>query len=246
MFSKLFENIKLFSLDICFPIRCLGCQTENSWLCEICLQKIQLRDQQVCPVCEKILTPVGQSCFSCKRKSPLAGILVACDYQNQLISQGVHFFKYRFIDRLAEPLAEVMLRAMHGCELPLPELIIPIPLHPRRLRWRGFNQSQLLTAYLAKNLLPNLELETTDKILLRQRYTQPQMKIKNQHHRQQNVYEAFVVHNPEKIRGKKILLVDDIATTGSTIFECARVLKEAGAKEVYAVVIARQGAKKKT
>jgi competence protein ComFC len=243
--SILSEDIRLFILDMLFPIKCLGCQTEKEWFCGTCHKKIKIREQQLCPLCEKKITPDGRVCFSCKKETFLAGMLVATSYQDPMVSKMVHLFKYRFIKDLSEPLSEIILKAMQSCELPLPEIIIPIPLHPKRLRWRGFNQSALLAENISKKLLPNSEIRTDDKVLIRKRHTSPQMRIKNHSLRNQNIFDAFAVVDSSKIKDRRILLVDDIATTGSTIFECARVLKNAGAKEVFAVVIARQEYKKK-
>ncbi len=88
-------------------------------------------------------------------------------------------------------------------------------------------------------------MEVLENVLVRKRNTNPQMSIESNLERNQNVYDAFQVTDPKKIKNKKILLIDDVATTGSTIFECAKVLKNAGAKEVWATVIARQEYKKK-
>ncbi len=243
-YASIYQKIKKNILDALFPISCLGCGTQNSWLCEACSKKIKIRDQQYCPLCEKIITPNGQICFACKRKSPLSGLLVATSYQEPLVLKAVHLFKYRFIEDLAEPLARLVLRTMQSYEVPLPDLIVPIPLHPRRLRWRGFNQSTLLAKNIAENLLPDSQLEVYDDALIRKRYTLPQMSLKDHRKRNQNVSNAFMFAAPLKIKAKTILLVDDITTTGSTIFECAHTLKKAGAKEVWAAVIARQEYKK--
>jgi ComF family protein len=155
----------------------------------------------------------------------------------------VHLYKYRFVPDLHKQLGNLMTQALQKTELPIADIIIPIPLHPRRLRWRGFNQSALLAKYVAENLLPQNRLALDENILIRNRYTPPQMGINDYKNRQQNIENAFSVVNPEQIKNKIVLLIDDIATTGSTIFECARVLKKSGAAEVYAAVIARQETK---
>jgi len=128
--------------------------------------------------------------------------------------------------------------------LPLPDLILPIPLHPRRLRWRGFNQSELLADHIAQNLTPGFPLPVLSDFIIRTRYTKPQMKIKDYKERQKNIKGIFSLNtrnslNP-KLLDKTILLVDDIATTGATLFECGKMLKQNGAKEVFGTVIARQ------
>ncbi|MBA4319189.1 MAG: hypothetical protein C0412_12380 [Flavobacterium sp.] len=159
----------------------------------------------------------------------------------------VHLYKYRFAEDLHVPLGKLLIKAILQAEIPIPDYIIPIPLHPRRLRWRGFNQAQLLAEYLGANLTPGLPIPFLNNLLLRQKYTHPQMEIKNYSQRQKNMANAFALNkeNESLITGKNVLLVDDIATTGSTLFECARILKMAGAQSVFGVVIARQEFKKK-
>lgn len=239
----LLKKLHQFILDTLFPIRCLSCEKEGQWLCDICFGKIIVKDEQHCPVCEKFFTPDGRTCLACKKKSSLDGLLVAASYQQSSIAKAVHLFKYRFVSDLHIALGNLLVKIMHKTELPLPDLILPVPLHPRRLRWRGFNQSALLANHLANNLLAQNKVICDEKILIRNRYTTPQMGIRDYDSRKANIVGAFSLLPSAKIKNKTILLVDDIATTGFTIFECAKVLKKAGAKEVFAIVIARQETK---
>ncbi|HBO17232.1 MAG: ComF family protein [Candidatus Moranbacteria bacterium GW2011_GWE2_35_2-] len=235
------QKIEKFILDTLFPITCLGCQKQSDqWICEHCLKKISLKKDQICPICEKIITPKGEICFSCHKKNSIDGLLVCTSYKEKIISRAVGYFKYRFVKRLSIPLSKIMLEASRNFDLRLPDIIIPIPLHPHRLRWRGFNQSQLLAQYLGKNLTPGFDIPILENNLIRKYYTSPQMKIKNYKERQRNIQNAFTVLQKENIKNKNILLVDDIATTGSTLFECAKILKQSGAKKVFGIVIARQ------
>ncbi len=227
-------------LDIIFPIHCIDCKKEGSWFCENCQAKIRLQDEYVCPICEKVITPDGQTCLSCKKKYSLNGLVIASSYTQSSIAKAVHLFKYRFIQDLHVSLGDLLVKVLRKTELPLPDLILPVPLHKRRLRWRGFNQSALLAEQISTKLLPGIILSTNNTTLIRNRYTSPQMKIKKYSERQKNISGSFSVSPDVNIKNKTILLVDDITTTGSTIFECARVLKLAGAKEVFAIVIARQ------
>jgi competence protein ComFC len=229
-----------FLLDTLFPIKCVSCGKPDVWFCEKCAAKITLKTEQVCPLCEKNITPGGQVCFSCRKKSKLNGLLVAASYQNKVIAKMAHYFKYRFVEDLSVPLGKILVNSFLDSRLPLPEIIIPVPLHKRRLRWRGFNQAELLAAYLSKNLSPGLEIPLANNILIRKRCTFPQMKIKDYSKRKKNMADAFALKNPSQIRGRAILLVDDIATTGATLFECAKILEQKKAKEVYATVLARQ------
>jgi ComF family protein len=239
------SKVKSFLLDVLFPVGCISCNKPDDWLCDKCLAKIPLKMEQFCPFCEKNITPDGRVCFSCRKKSNLEGLLVASTYQNKVITNAVHYFKYRFIEGLSEPLGEIMLKAFWDSGISLPDAIIPVPLHKKRLRWRGFNQAGLLAIYLGDNLAPGLKIAVLHETLVRNRYTYPQMEIKDYPRRKNNIAKAFGVKNKASIKGKSIILVDDVATTGSTLFECAEVLKKNGAKEVFAVVIARQEIKEK-
>lgn len=240
-------DIKKLILDIVFPIYCISCKTEGVWLCDKCQNKIILKTEQTCPICKKIIVPNGEVCFSCKHQAAIDGILVASFYKinknKTILASLIHCYKYRFITAISVSLGKILEKSILLSSLPLPDIIIPVPLHKRRLRWRGFNQSQLLALYLGKNLTPGFDIPVFDNFLLRNRYTKPQMKIKNRLERLDNVNNAFVLNDTfdkKIVREKQILLVDDIVTTGSTISECAKELKKAGAKKVYAVVLARQ------
>ncbi|MDX2171374.1 MAG: ComF family protein [Deltaproteobacteria bacterium] len=121
--------------------------------------------------------------------------------------------------------------------LPVPvdhDVIVPVPLHRRRLRWRGFNQSALLARSLAAHTQRAVEL----RALMRVRATPPQVGL-GERDRRRNVARAFAVREPEHLRGRSVLLVDDVMTTGATVNECARVLRRAGATRVEVVVLAR-------
>ena len=236
-------KIKDFILDTLFPISCLSCGKPDEWICENCLSKIPLKREQVCPICEKATTPDGRVCFKCEKKYSIDGVLTAASYKNKLVAGATHYYKYRFIEDLKTPLGKLLIKAFFNSQLPLPDLIVPVPLHKRRLRWRGFNQAEFLAEYLSFNLAPGFEIPAPPDWLIRQKYTPPQMKIKNSSRRKNNIRGAFkaAFNKRKNIKEKRILLVDDIATTGSTLFECAKVLKKSGAKEVFGIVIARQG-----
>jgi ComF family protein len=251
------KEIREFILDTLFPIRCISCKKEGAWLCEGCFGKIRIKDDHVCGVCEKIITPDGRTCLACKKlphrqtgrqsgKNSIDGLIVATSYLDLSVSRAVHLYKYNFVSDLHQPLGDLLVSALRKTDIPLPEIILPVPLHPRRLRWRGFNQSALLANCIASKLLPGTNLVVDETLLLRTRYTTPQMGIKDYKNRSQNIAGAFSVSDSEKVKGKTFLLVDDIATTGSTIFQCAKALKDAGASEVFAIVIARQETKSKT
>lgn len=243
-------KIKEFILDTLFPITCLSCNKDGVWLCEDCLENINLLSFQVCPKCEDTITEFGQLCRNCKTTSALDALVVALKYQDHHIDKFVHLYKYRFVEDLHIPLGKIMIEAILNSDLPMPDIIIPVPLHKRRLRWRGFNQSELLANYVSQNLTPGFEIPVFPNLLTRHKYTPPQMKIGKYADRQKNMQDAFIF-NPKSSNFQQlqqlehsnkynVLLIDDIATTGSTLFECARILKQNGAKKVFSTVIARQ------
>lgn len=245
---KVKKSLKKNILDTIFPIQCVSCGYYDHWLCKECLDNIPLKIEQNCPLCKKSVTPNGETCFACRPHTPLDGILVASFYRNKkektIIAKLVHYYKYRFIADLKNPLGKILKKSLLESTLSLPDLIVPVPLHVRRLRWRGFNQSELLAQYLGKNILPNLEIPVLNNVLIRNRYTKPQMHIKNRQERMLNLKNAFIFNDNlfknNIMEEKNIFLVDDVITTGSTLIECAQVLKKAGAKKVYAIVLARQ------
>ena len=238
-----FKKINELILDILFPIYCISCKKEGIWLCEKCLSQIKTKDEHLCPVCEKVITPDGRTCLPCKNKHSLDGLVVATSYAQLPVASAVHLLKYRFISDLHVPLGDLLVNVFRKTDIPLPDIIIPVPLHQRRLRWRGFNQSSLLAKHFATNLLPATTLLINENILIRNRHTKAQKEIKDHASRLANIQDAFSAAPNINIKNKTILLVDDIATTGSTIFECAKVLKNVEAREVFAIVIARQETK---
>lgn len=246
-FSKI-KSLKTAILDSLFPVFCLSCQKEGFWLCKNCLAQTKILDFQVCPTCEDVITDKGFLCHFCReaRKSHLDGLIAAVSYEEPLVKKMVHNFKYRFISDISQLLSRLICRALIRSDAILPDFIVPVPLHPKRLRWRGFNQSLLLASRLSKELAPLMEIEILD-ILERKYHNTPQMNVKNYRERLENVKNIFDLKSgldSGLVKNKNILLVDDIATTGATLEECAKILKSAGAKKVFAVVVARQSLKK--
>lgn len=247
------QNIKKFILDTLFPINCLGCGCDDIWFCDECLANFKFLSFQVCPQCEREITENGKLCATCKLSSHgLDGLLIASGYKENNVAKLVYVLKYNFVSDLHIPLGKILSKIILQNSLPLPDAIIPVPLHKRRLHFRGFNQSELLATYLSQNLTPGLEIPVFSDAIIRKKYTPPQMKIKKYADRQKNIQNAFVISfladcplsgGQSAIRDKTILLVDDIATTGSTLIECARTLKQNGAKKVFGAVIARQSFK---
>jgi len=149
--------------------------------------------------------------------------------------EAIHQFKYAGRTHLADSLGPLLASfAKVRMETTLECLTIPVPLHPKRLREREFNQSLLLARHVASLLGTELDFLSLRRI----RYTQPQTGLRSEE-RKRNVRKAFEITNQEAVKGRIVLLVDDVTTTGNTLNECARVLKRAGSKGVFGLVLAR-------
>lgn len=200
--------------------------------------------EQSCPSCHERITPHGEICPTCSLSSRnrLDGVFIAYDYGQALVSTVLHAFKYRSLESLSQPLSRLFVQAVVSSGLPIPDRILPVPLHPWRLRYRGFNQSELLGRSLATLLLPGTTILFDTESLIRHRFTLPQQKMPDITSRKRNIQNAFSVSKPARstIKGTSIWLIDDITTTSSTLDACAQALKQAGARKVFGIVFARK------
>ena len=175
----------------------------------------------------------------CRKAAPVYARAVAYGAFEDATREIIHLLKY---DRVV-PAAGFLGARLAAAMKPLPDpdggwLVVPVPLHPTRLRQRGFNQAELI-ARAALKLLPRARgFELNTRCLARQRETLPQAGL-TRHQRRENIRRAFAVQHPDAVRDREILLVDDVFTTGTTIAECARVLLRAGAARVCAATVAR-------
>ena len=150
------------------------------------------------------------------------------------IRQAIHELKYRNLRALAVLLAQLLDDYLASSPVP-GEVLVPVPLHQKRLRERGYNQSRLLAQELGK--LTNLPV--VDDCLIRQRHAPPQARTPTVDERRSNVADAFSCRD-RRLQDKQVLLIDDVSTSGATLDACARVLKEAGATSVWGLVLARE------
>jgi ComF family protein len=225
--------------QIIFPSKCLCCDSLSAeYLCHTCLRHIPVKKQQQCPYCQKKTTLLGQLCPDCFGRTKLDGIYSALPYKDPLVKKLIHTFKYRYIDSIAPILASLVVRHVSTCELSLPDIIMPVPLHARRYRMRGFNQATLIARELSMTLTPGIDIPCLETVLSRTRYTPAQAKTLKRKDRLNNLQDAFSVKTPDAVKNKNIWLVDDVSTTGGTLMACAQPLKKHGAKNVYGIVIA--------
>ncbi|MGC9031288.1 MAG: ComF family protein [Minisyncoccia bacterium] len=233
--------IKESILNLLFPKFCLGCKKEGTFICEDCLSTIEISEYTFCPFCEKPnRTFLGKTCKK-HRNFYLNGLFSATSFQNNLVKTLIYNFKYEpFLKELAKPLSFLIIShfLLSKNEIVFKNsnsLILPIPLHISRLKFRGFNQSELI----AKEITNYFNVEFSNNVLFRIKKTKPQIKL-NKEERKENIKESFLVRENKIIKNKTIFLVDDVFTTGFTMEEAAKALKIAGAKSVYGIVIARE------
>ena len=241
IFSKFYKLL----LDILFPITCLNCQKEGSYLCEDCFALIDLNYKVYCPFCRpaKIVLD-NKTCRSCQKKGKkLNGLFFAFSYQNLLIKKIIALYKYPpFVKDLAKTLSFFIIQHFQTIDNK-PSflrdktnfLFLPVPLTKKRKKWRGFNQSE----EIARELSLYYKIPLLNNVLMKTKETLSQTELSGKE-REENIKDAFICLNRDLIKNKKILLVDDVYTTGSTMEECATVLKHAGAKEVWGIVVARE------
>ena len=224
--------------SFCKVCRCLLETPGERVLCQPCLDKLKPHRASYCLCCGRFLEGAGEPhlCYSCLKKRPPFAIHRSCGLYRAELKDLILLFKYRGYRVLAKPLGRFALESL-GREESLwwgVDMIIPVPLHPKRKRQRGFNQAGALAKQLSKQKRILLE----DRVLRKMKNVPPQTCL-DEEARAANVQGVYAVMRREKIQGKTILLIDDVYTTGSTLKECSRVLLRAGAKEVRAITIAQ-------
>ena len=241
--------MKVFSqlLDIIYPPRCPLCgrfvsSIENRChphqVCESCQKALMPITHPLCTICGMPFTGLSgpdHPCENCLRKMPSYDAMRAPYLYAGPLMNAIQRFKYNSEVHLASPLGG-LLSAFARTLLPHPEefVTVPVPLHTRRLRERGFNQSLLLAKVVASELGTPLDYLS----LIRKRDTRSQTGLKRKE-RRKNVANAFSVTSATIFKGTRVLLVDDVLTTGYTLKECARTLKRYGALEVICLALAR-------
>ena len=224
-------NFKFF-MEVLFPRRCLRCRNTltNGVVCDQCLVAVTIHDSLFCGKCKARLPSARKICHN-----DFPYILGAAgSYGDKTIQTLIHHLKFRGIRDAAEPLAEIIVRYLSKLERDLTHYyIVPIPLSQKRRRERGFNQSERIGAIVAKQLA--IPIETT--CLIRARHTAAQSTTKSASERRKNVNNCFAVIN-NSLHGKNIILVDDVTTSGATLLEAARTLKQAGVQKIIAVTAA--------
>lgn len=232
-------------INIILPPRCLSCgkilATHNG-LCPDCFNQIRFIGKPMCACCGKpfyneINLDFGKQmfCGKClKQKHRLFTMQRSAFIYDEFSKKLIIDFKFNDKTSSAEALADLLVAAGRDIWAEKPDLLIAVPLHRMRLIKRRYNQSALLVKELAKKVAVKADYTS----LVRQKNTIPQVKLTGMA-RRQNLKTAFAVKYPQNIEGKKVVLIDDVSTTGSTLRECAKVLHKAGAAAIYSLTLAR-------
>lgn len=211
MLGHLLHNV----LDLIFPPRCSGCGRVDTRWCARCAQNLA-----AVPLAMDAVRLLG-----------LDALVATGEHSGQL-QRAVQALKYEGVLQVAEPLAQRMIRVIDAQNWRF-DRVLAVPLHRRRLAQRGYNQAKALAHIIAQHY----QLPLADDLLTRQRDTRTQVGL-NRPQRIANMEGAFLV-TPTKLQGQRILLVDDVRTTGATISACAQALRSAGASRVYGITVTR-------
>ncbi|MBI2609836.1 ComF family protein [Candidatus Giovannonibacteria bacterium] len=216
MFKLIHTGLDNF-FSLLFPERCIGCLKEKVFLCELCIKKAK-KESEI------------------KNPGPFLDKLYSFGfYDNRVLKRAIRRFKYHGTARLSHPFSQ-MLHHLFRTYLTSETnaVLLPIPISKKRLRKRGYNQAELIS----KALSDRTGIENMSDIILKVKDTPTQTALSSAK-RISNVINSFRISTSEKIAGRTVFLIDDISTTGATLNEAARVLKDAGAKKVIGLVIAR-------
>jgi len=227
------EQLQRKVVDFFFPRRCVGCGKIGDFLCASCRQKLP---RLLPPFCQKCGKPgsSGGFCPVCwGQQTNIDGIRSPFRFEG-VVRQAIHELKYRNLKAISSCLAILLADYLEN-NLVQGEVLVPVPLYSRRLRERGYNQSSLLARELSKlTALPVIEGS-----LYRCKDSLPQTRTATVEERKESVKDAFACRDA-KLSSKRVLLIDDVCTSGATLEACAKALKAVGADSVWGLTLARE------
>ena len=238
---KVFE----FFINLILPPRCIKCGeilSERNGLCPDCFAKIDFISEPYCYCCghpfnesTNVKFASRQICGNClKEKKPLFKMQRSAFVYDENSKDLIIDFKFHDKTSSAEVLANMLFVAGKDIWNENPDYLIPVPLHKKRLLKRRYNQSALLCKFLSLKTMVPSDYFSLERVI----NTVPQVSLTGAK-RKNNLKKAFVLKNPEKFKNKSVVLVDDVKTTGSTLKECAFILKKAGVKNIYSLTLAQ-------
>ncbi|MCL5017463.1 MAG: ComF family protein [Patescibacteria group bacterium] len=235
---NILTKTKNILLDILFPPICLNCgfdlkeKEKRDKICEKCMDSIITYSSFFCPKCKSRIPGEEKTCHK-DVKYLLAPVT---NYKNDSVKNIVKFIKYNRWTSLLNTIEPILEKYLSLLKYNFENfIIIPIPLHKDRERERGFNQSELIAKIICKKTGASININALKRI----RFTKTQAELKDPEERMKNVKDCFALIDPNEVKNKNIILVDDVFTTGSTINEAVKNLKQAGAKKIIAFVFAK-------
>ncbi|MBI2832149.1 MAG: ComF family protein [Chloroflexi bacterium] len=226
-------KLKEAALDLLFPQRCVGCGSEGALLCRSCLGSLPRIMPPLCPMCG-VPRLNSALCSNCAEwQANIDGIRSSFRFEG-VIRQAIHQLKYNNLRALAMPLSKLLNDYLTANPVP-GDVLVPVPLHGKRLRARGYNQSVLL----ARELGRLSGLAVAEDCLVRQRQTPPQARTASVEERRSNVTGAFACRD-HRLKGMRVIVIDDVSTSGATLNACAAALKSYGASQVWGLTLARE------
>jgi len=217
-------------VELIYPRTCVGCgyhlvKKENC-ICSICKTGLPFTNQNLIdhPLADRLIAMNG-----------LAGVFTLCYYnKNSSVQEMMHALKYKKRADVGLELGRLIGAGLLRMDFPKVDLVIPLPLHKRRMAERGYNQAEKLAVGLSEII----QSPVCSDVVVRNRHT-PSQTNKSRSERMENVQGAFTVRDPKKIEGKRILLVDDVITTGATLLSCSDSIQKVGCNAVYVAALAK-------
>lgn len=234
--------LKKILLETFLPQFCLICKKQGTLICLDCLHTIEITERNFCPFCSFPHRVFEQGKCNKHRTKKLNGLFFAGQYTQPIIKKLIARFKYEpYLKNLSQPCAYLIIAHFVLTKNNIistnteKAILVPIPSRGKRQRERGYNQSALI----AKDLSYFLDIPLVVNNLVKIKRTKPQVGLSREK-REQNLKNSFSVKYPQLIKAKKVFVVDDVFTTGSTMEEAAKTLKKAGAREVWGIAVARE------
>jgi ComF family protein len=227
-------------LDILYPKFCVNCGREGYYLCEDCLSLIEILDKQYCPFCFPAKTVIdGKTCPPCEKSHYLNGLYFACPYENPIVKKIIAEFKYEpYMKDYAELFAFFLISHLANLNKTFSNfaefIIIPVPLFIKKQKIRGYNQAE----EIGKKISEILKIKLLSNVLIKTKSTISQTELKKEE-RIKNIKNSFLIKDKTLIENKNIILMDDVFSSGGTMDECALILKQNGAQEIWGMAIAR-------
>lgn len=219
------------AIDWVFPPHCLGCGNEGEIICPECYATIKRVPANVCPYCNAYVSTTGH-CPNCGNRKPAYNQYRAFAFYGGVIREAVHHLKYQNDVGVARVLAGYLLKVIQTENWEI-DLVVPVPLSKHKLDQRGYNQAERLASPVAEAL--KKPLSTNALLRIKENASQVDLDVLSRRENVRGVFEA----NPVLVKGKKILLIDDVYTTGATLESASQALRDAKSDLVYAVTVGK-------